>query len=138
MICSTSTDSERMVNSGMALPIFSHQLGCHIAGKKSRSLSRTDGRPSQDGGSINDQRYRKGPQRDACEQRSIGEQEIGRASAGFTLMNEIEIAENSIQRKRDRQSQPRGPKLLLRLWADRIEDISNQCRSRDDGNHLIQ
>src|SRR5947209_17668431 len=95
MICSTFTESERTLKSGITC------------------LQ----------GSINQQRHGHRPQRDAYEQRPIRKEQLGGIAASFPPVHEIEVPEDSIQRKWNREPQPRRPELLLRLGADRVADV---------------
>ena len=49
------------------------------------------------------------PERDTGEQRAIVQQQVGRAAAALALVHEVEVAEDSVERKRNRQAQPGVP-----------------------------
>src|SRR6266576_641675 len=97
MICSTFNESDRILKSGMV----SNRM-------------------------VDDQRHSKGPERDAHEQRTVRQEQFRGAAAAFAPMDEIEITEDAVQGKRNRQTQPRRFELLLGLRADGVERVRDE------------
>src|SRR5262245_15666212 len=78
------------------------------------------------------------PEGDADEQGPIVQQRVGRVAATLPLMNEIEISEYAVERKRHGENQMFGPELLNRFGTDRIERVREQRGRGDDSDHLIE
>src|SRR5260221_12413456 len=107
MTRSTFTASERTLRSG-------------IRSFQSVSYGLSSSRPVDDYGD------RERPQRHARQERTVVQEQIGRAPSAVTPMNKIEIAKDPIQRERNRQLEPGGAELGLCLRADRVKDVRNQ------------
>src|SRR4051812_21062402 len=128
MICSTSTESERTEKSDIEpFPTRNAEIESEESWSR-RSESRRNGRsawleiPHSASASVphshsefergsdperpvDDDRHRQPPEADAGEQRSIVQQHFRRAPAAFLLVNQVEVAEDAVQRKWNREPQ---------------------------------
>src|SRR5947209_10597875 len=116
MICSTLSESERMLKSGIK-QVFT---------------------PSERERPVDYQHEDGSPERHAREQRSIRDKQLRRAPAALALVNQIQISKNPVQGEWNRHPQPRRAELLFSLRADRVEHVRQERRARDDRNHLIE
>jgi len=74
----------------------------------------------------------------AEQQRPVVQQQVRRAASSLLLVHQVEIAEDPVQRERQRQSQFIGIELLNGLRADGVERVSHQGGCGDHRNHLVQ
>src|ERR1700730_7908351 len=76
-------------------------------------------------GLVNEQHHRESPQGHTDQERAVGDDQLGRASAPLPLMYELEVPEDPVYRKRNRQPEPLRVELLLGLGADGVEHIGD-------------
>src|SRR5580765_3222854 len=123
MICSTFTESERTLKSGInnyQLSAVSVQRDPELARAESQELNAT-GEASYR--TVNDHGHRERPERHAREKRTVGQEQIRGAPAAFALVDQIQVPENPIQGKRNGQAEPGRAELRLCLGANRVEDV---------------
>src|SRR4051812_35908935 len=113
MICSTSTESARTVKSGMHgthAGILAALTGAPaLRNEYPDERTRTQGMSDSQKRSVDDHRRHHAPERDAQQQRSIGQQQFRRASSACLLMHQVQVAEDPVERKWNREPQQGGP-----------------------------
>src|SRR5688572_8878161 len=75
---------------------------------------------------VNDEDDRKRPKPHAEEERTVVDHQLGRAPALVTEMDEVEVAEDAVERKWNRQAEEVGPEFRCRLRTDCVEHVGNQ------------
>src|SRR4029453_14914474 len=93
MMCSTFTESERTLNSGITAISLSGWL-------------------------VDDQGHGQRPHRHAGEQRAIGQEEVRRAAASVAPVDQIQVPKNPVQREGNGEPKPGRAELFLSLGAD--------------------
>src|SRR5215213_10994577 len=75
---------------------------------------------------VNDEDDRKRPEADADEQRSVVHDELRRAASLVAPVHEVEIAEDAVKRKGNRQTEEIGVEFRRRFRADRVKGVRDQ------------
>jgi len=70
--------------------------------------------------------------------RPVGRETIRGVPSAFALMHQIQVPESPVQGKRNGQAGPGDSESRRSLGTDCVEHERNQCRSRDDADHLIE
>src|SRR5580765_8060427 len=99
MICSTLTESERTLKSGIAAISFqpsAYSQNPLLVESRGQALNAT-GEASYR--TVNDQGHRERPQRHAREKRPVGQEQIRGAPAAVALVHQIQVPEDPVQGK---------------------------------------
>src|SRR5205085_10159496 len=66
------------------------------------------------------------------------EQHGGGTAAATLLVHQIEVTKDAVEHERNGEAEMHGPEVLRRFTIGRVEDVRNERRCRDDGNHLVE
>src|SRR6266851_485061 len=70
--------------------------------------------------------------------RPVGEQHPLRRTTGTSLVNQEQVAKNSVDHERNRELQPIGAHVLDRVSGNGVQPVGKHARGRHHGNHLVE
>src|SRR5688572_17783780 len=87
---------------------------------------------------IDDRNRREAPQQHACEQRPILDQHVRWTSPASLAVHEVEVPEQSIDRKRRCQHHPFGAEVCVCFRARAVDDVGDHRGRGHYTDHLIE